>query len=227
MSVPAVPAVFHLRRARDLIDRCFAEPLDLDAMACAAGFSRYHFARGFRAAYGETPGQYLTRRRVERTTNLCRPLSPTGRIKMIKRLSHVCCYVLDQASAKQFYTDKLGFEVRSDVTVGGEFEGAGDGFRWLTVGPPDQPDVEIILADCGMRHDPETTEQLRALVAKGAMGAGVLATDDCQKTYEELAARGVVFTQEPATRPYGVEALFRDDSGNWFSLTQHTAGSAS
>lgn len=69
---PIVPAVFHLRRARDLIDRNFAEPLDLDAMAAAAGFSRYHFARGFRAAYGETPGRYLTRRRVERAQDLLR-----------------------------------------------------------------------------------------------------------------------------------------------------------
>ena len=72
MTGPAVPAVFHLRRARDLIDRHFAEPLDLDAMAAAAGFSRYHFARGFKAAYGETPGQYLTRRRVERAQDLLR-----------------------------------------------------------------------------------------------------------------------------------------------------------
>jgi AraC-like DNA-binding protein len=72
MTGPVVPAVFHLRRARDLIDRHFAEPLDLDAMARAAGFSRYHFARGFTAAYGETPGQYLTRRRIERAQDLLR-----------------------------------------------------------------------------------------------------------------------------------------------------------
>jgi AraC-like DNA-binding protein len=72
MTGPVVPAVFHLRRARDLIDRHFAEPLDLDAMARAAGFSRYHFARGFAAAYGETPGQYLTRRRIERAQDLLR-----------------------------------------------------------------------------------------------------------------------------------------------------------
>ncbi|GAA1321776.1 AraC family transcriptional regulator [Pseudonocardia xinjiangensis] len=77
MSGPAVPAVFHLRRARDLIDRHYAEPLDLDAMARAAGFSRYHFARGFRAAYGETPGQYLTRRRVERAQDLLRSANLT------------------------------------------------------------------------------------------------------------------------------------------------------
>lgn len=72
MAGPVVPAVFHLRRARDLIDRHFAEPLDLDAMARAAGFSRYHFARGFAAAYGETPGRYLTRRRIERAQDLLR-----------------------------------------------------------------------------------------------------------------------------------------------------------
>lgn len=146
---------------------------------------------------------------------------------MIKKMTHACFYVLDQEQAKQFYTQKLGFEVRIDVTMGGEFDEAGEGFRWLTVGPRDQPDVEIILADCGMGHDPETTAQIRALVAKGAMGTGVMAADDCQKTFEELSARGVVFTQEPAQRPYGIEAVFRDDSGNWFSLTQHTEWSES
>ena len=142
------------------------------------------------------------------------------------KLSHTCFYVLDQDRAKEFYTEKLGFEVRSDVTMGGEFEGAGEGFRWLTVGPPDQPDLEIILAEPRMGNDGETAEQIRALVAKGAMGTGVMGTDDVHKTFEELSARGVVFTQEPAERPYGVEALFRDDSGNWFSLTQHTGGAS-
>jgi predicted enzyme related to lactoylglutathione lyase len=73
-----------------------------------------------------------------------------------------------------------------------------------------------------MGHDDATAEQIRALVAKGAMGPEVMDTDDVQKTYEELSARGVVFTQEPASRPYGLEAIFRDDSGNWFSLTHHT-----
>jgi catechol 2,3-dioxygenase-like lactoylglutathione lyase family enzyme len=142
---------------------------------------------------------------------------------MIRRLSHACVYVLDQDRAKEFYTEKLGFEVRHDVRMGGEFEGAGEGFRWLTVSPPDQSDIEIILADPGMGHDAESAEQIRALVAKGAMGPGAMTTDDIQKTFDELSARGVVFTQEPATRPYGVEALFRDDSGNWFSLTQPNA----
>jgi catechol 2,3-dioxygenase-like lactoylglutathione lyase family enzyme len=141
---------------------------------------------------------------------------------MIRRLSHACYYVLDQERAKRFYTEQLGFEVRNDVSMGAEFEDAGSGFRWLTVGPADQPDVELILADPAMGNDRETADQIRALVAKGAMGSGVLETDDVQKTYEELSARGVVFIQEPAERPYGVEALLRDDSGNWFSLVQRT-----
>jgi catechol 2,3-dioxygenase-like lactoylglutathione lyase family enzyme len=132
--------------------------------------------------------------------------------------------VLDQDRAKEFYTRKLGFDVRSDGTMGAEFEGAGKGFRWLTVSPPDQPDVEIILADCGMGHDPRTADLIRDLVAKGALGTGVMATPDCRKTYAELSARGVVFLQEPAERPYGIEAVFRDDSGNWFSLTERTDG---
>jgi catechol 2,3-dioxygenase-like lactoylglutathione lyase family enzyme len=145
---------------------------------------------------------------------------------MIRGMSHVCLYVLDQDSAKAFYTGKLGFEVRSDVVMGEGFEGAGAGLRWLTVSPPDQPDIEIILADCGMGHNPDTADELRALVAKGALGTGVMATDDCQKTFEELTARGVEFLQEPAQRPYGIEAVFRDDSGNWFSLTQRLDGGA-
>lgn len=139
---------------------------------------------------------------------------------MINQLSHACVFVLDQDRAKEFYTQKLGFEVRGDVTMGAEFDGAGQGFRWLTVGPSDQPDVEIILADCGMGHDQQTADQIRELVAKGALGMGVMGTADCQKTYEELSSRGVVFLQEPAERPYGIEAVFRDDSGNWFSLSQ-------
>jgi catechol 2,3-dioxygenase-like lactoylglutathione lyase family enzyme len=143
---------------------------------------------------------------------------------MIKGISHVSMYVLDQDSAKAFYTQKLGFEVRNDVVMGEGFEGAGAGLRWLTVSPPGQPDVEIILADCAMGHDPSTADELRALVAKGALGTGVMATDDCQKTYEELSSRGVVFLQEPALRPYGIEAVFRDDSGNWFSMTQRLDG---
>jgi catechol 2,3-dioxygenase-like lactoylglutathione lyase family enzyme len=139
---------------------------------------------------------------------------------MITHLSHTPIYVLDQDSAKSFYTEKLGFEVRNDVVMGEGFEGAGAGFRWLTVGPKDQPGVDIILADRAMGRDPESAKHLRELVAAGGMGAGVMAADDCRATYEELSAKGVLFTQEPVERPYGIEAVFRDDSGNWFSLTQ-------
>lgn len=135
-------------------------------------------------------------------------------------MSHVTVYVLDQDSAKEFYTTKLGFKVGNDLVMGDGFEGAGQGFRWLTVSPPGQPELQFILADPRMGQSPEHGEVLRELVAKGALGTGVLSTDDCRATYRELSERGVVFLQEPAERPYGVEATFRDDSGNVFSLTE-------
>lgn len=139
---------------------------------------------------------------------------------MIQTMSHTSVYVLDQESAKDFYVSKLGFELRTDVVMGDGFEGAGKGFRWLTVSPPGQPDVQFILADPLMGNSPEHAEQIRELVAKGALGSGVLSTDDCRKTYDELSHKGVVFLQEPAERPYGIEATFRDDSGNVYSLTE-------
>lgn len=132
---------------------------------------------------------------------------------MIKRLSHAPVYVLDQDRAKAFYTEKLGFEVRADEDL--------DGFRWLTVGPKDQPDVELILANpAPPMFDPESAALVQGLVAKGALGAGAFETEDCHAEYKELSANGVTFVQEPAERPYGIEAIFRDDSGNWFSLTE-------
>lgn len=140
--------------------------------------------------------------------------------RMIQTITHVNVYVLDQDSAKEFYTNVLGFELKNDLVMGDGFEGAGKGFRWLTVSPPGQSDVEFILADTTMGHSAEHAEELRELVAKGALGPGVLATDDCRKDHKELSARGVVFLQEPAERPYGIEATFRDDSGNVYSLTE-------
>ncbi len=142
---------------------------------------------------------------------------------MITGMSHTSIFVLNQDSAKEFYTEKLGFEVRFDITMGEEFEGAGAGFRWLTVGPKDQPDLQIILSSCDMGRAPEAAAQLRDLVAGGSMGVGVMATDDCQRTYEELSAKGVTFLAEPAARPYGIEATLRDDSGNMMSLVQPAA----
>jgi len=132
---------------------------------------------------------------------------------MIKQLSHMTIYVLDLDKARDFDVDKLGFEVRMDAEM--------DGFRWLTVGPIDQLDVEfpLIVPGAPMMSD-DAAEALRGLIAQGAMGTGVFRTDDCQATYSELSARGVTFLQAPEQRPYGLEATFRDDSGNWFSLTQ-------
>jgi catechol 2,3-dioxygenase-like lactoylglutathione lyase family enzyme len=125
--------------------------------------------------------------------------------------------VLDQDKAKEFYTEKLGFEVRSDTTM--------DGFRWLTVGPKNQRDLNVLLArPAPPMFSEEDAASLRALIAKGSMTGGVIETDDCRRDFQELKARGVTFLQEPAERPYGVEALLRDDSGNWFSLTQSKSG---
>lgn len=134
---------------------------------------------------------------------------------MIKKLSHATIYVTNQDEAYKFYVEKLGFEVRTDATMEG-------GFRWLTVGPKDQPEIELVLMEPkgGMMLDEESAKQLRALVEKGAMGTGVFDTDDCQSTYEELKSRGVEFLSPPTDRFYGIEALFKDNSGNWFSLTQ-------
>jgi catechol 2,3-dioxygenase-like lactoylglutathione lyase family enzyme len=135
---------------------------------------------------------------------------------MIKRLSHTTIYVEDQQRALEFYTGKLGLEVRTDATMD-------NGFRWVTVGPKGQPELEIALMQPkpGMMFDEETVAMMHELRKRGAFGGGVFQTDDCKKTYEELKARGVEFRSEPEEKPYGIEAIFRDDSGNWFSLTQH------
>ncbi len=134
---------------------------------------------------------------------------------MIKKLSHATIYVTNQDEAKKFYTEKLGFEVRTDVTM--------EGFRWLTVGPKTQPDLFIVLMEpkAGFMFDEATVKNIRELIQKGALGAGVFDTEDCKATYEELKGRGVEFLSPPQERPYGIEAIFKDNSGNWFSLTQH------
>jgi len=138
---------------------------------------------------------------------------------MIQRLSHSTIFVLDQDSAYDFYVNKLGFDVNTDATMDG-------GYRWLTVSPKGQPDMEIILMKVapGPMMDEASCESLRELVRGGKMGAGVFSTADCQKTYDELKAKGVEFSQEPTDRFYGIEALFKDDSGNWFSLSQSKEG---
>ena len=135
---------------------------------------------------------------------------------MIK-LSNTQLWVHDQDEALAFYTEKLGFEVRADVTL----PEMGD-FRWLAVGPPNQPDFSIVLmAILGPPLvDAETSEQIRTLMSKGFAGTVFLTTDDCRASYEELKGRGVEFVEEPEERPYGIDAGFRDPSGNSFRLTQ-------
>ena len=135
---------------------------------------------------------------------------------MITRLSHYTIYVLDQNEAYDFYVKKLGFEVVTDATMD-------NGFRWLTVRPKEQKDAEIVLmpVKSGFMFDEETAEQLRSLIRKGKLGSGVFETNDCRATYAELKAKGVEFTSEPKEQFYGTEALFKDNSGNWFSLSEH------
>ena len=130
-------------------------------------------------------------------------------------VAHV--WVHDQQEALDFYTKKLGMEVRADVS----FPEMGE-FRWLTVAPPGQDDVEIVLMPIPGPPvmDEETAEQVRTVMAKGFAGTVFLATDDCQKSYEELKARGVEFTEAPEQRPYGIDSGFRDPSGNSIRLTQ-------
>lgn len=123
---------------------------------------------------------------------------------MIKRLSHATVYVTDQDEALAFYRDKLGFEVRNDIKV--------ENFRWLTVSPKGQPDLEMVLF-------PAPTE-LRELVEKGTIGPGVLETDDVHGDYELLKKRGVEFTSPPEEQHHGIEAMMKDNSGNYFSLHQ-------
>jgi uncharacterized glyoxalase superfamily protein PhnB len=133
------------------------------------------------------------------------------------RISTAQLWVHDQDDALAFYTDKLGMEVRSDVTL----PEMGN-FRWLTVGPADQPDIAIVLMAIPGPPvmDSDTGEQVRTLMSKGFAGTVFLTTDDCQAAYEELKGRGVEFTQEPTERPYGIDAGFRDDSGNQMRLAQ-------
>ena len=144
---------------------------------------------------------------------------------MLRQVSHVNVWVHDQDEAFDFYTRKLGLVVREDVTV----EDFG-GFRWLTVGPSDQPDVQLILNIPGPPAlDPEVAERVKGMVAKGEVsGPGILIfeTDDLQATYDDLTARGVEFVQAPMERPYGIDAAFRDPFGNAFRVTQRVPARA-
>jgi predicted enzyme related to lactoylglutathione lyase len=138
---------------------------------------------------------------------------------MLKQLTYAQIWVDNQDEALAFYTEKLGMELREDVTV----PEMGN-FRWLTVGVPGQ-DVSITLMEVPGPpvFDAETQKQIRSLLAKGAASGLFFSTDDCQASYEEYKKRGVEFTQEPTEQPYGIDAGFRDPSGNHFRMMQQTA----
>jgi catechol 2,3-dioxygenase-like lactoylglutathione lyase family enzyme len=133
------------------------------------------------------------------------------------RIANAQLWVHDQDEALAFYTQKLGMEVRSDVTV----PELGN-FRWLTVGPAAQPDFSIVLMAIPGPPvmDADTAEEVKALMAKGFAGAVFLTTDDVKADYEELKGRGVEFSEQPEERPYGIDSAFRDPSGNSFRLIQ-------
>ncbi len=130
-------------------------------------------------------------------------------------MSHMSIFVTDQDEAKDFYVNKLGFEVKTDAAMP-------NGFRWLTVAPKGQQELEIILMKVGASSQlsEEDLQAFKRLVQNGALGAGAFYTADCRKTYEELKAKGVKFKSEPKEQFYGIETVLEDPFGNWFSMTQ-------
>lgn len=139
------------------------------------------------------------------------------------KLTYAQLWVHDQDEALAFYTDKLGMEVRTDVTI----PELGN-FRWLAVGPPAQPGVGIaLMAILGPPMiDDDTADAIRSLMSKGLAGTVFLTTDDCRAEAEALKGRGVEFVEEPEERPYGIDAGFRDPSGNHLRLTQEYAAAS-
>ena len=132
---------------------------------------------------------------------------------MITNISIVSVFVKDVDESKKFYVDVLGFEEKDDITLG-------EGYRWCTVVHPTQPELAVHLAIPGPPFAPEMVEAIRRSQDDGGMNGLGLNVDDCQKTYEELTAKGVEFIQPPSKRPYGTEALCRDNSGNWLVLVE-------
>jgi len=132
---------------------------------------------------------------------------------MITNISLVTVFCLDQDTARDYYVDVLGFEPRTDVTMG-------EGYRWVTIGHPSQPELEVTLMLPGPPLDADAAAFVRRQLEAGQMGGLGLRVDDCRKSFEELSAKGVTFLQEPSDRPYGVEAVMRDVSGNWLVLVE-------
>jgi catechol 2,3-dioxygenase-like lactoylglutathione lyase family enzyme len=132
---------------------------------------------------------------------------------MITNVSLVTVYCLDQDETRDFYVNNLGFTPNTDATMG-------EGFRWVTINHPSQPELEITLMVPGPPLSDEAAAFVRSQLEAGQMGGIGLAVDDCRKTFEELSAKGVTFLQEPSDRPYGVEAVMRDNTGNWLVLVE-------
>ena len=132
---------------------------------------------------------------------------------MITNVSLVTVYVNDIDEAKAFYTEKLGFVLGEDITLS-------EDFRWCTVHQSDHPELELALMLPGPPMDEESAAAIQRIMAKGLMHGVGLATDDCHKSFAELVAKGVEYIQEPSDRPYGVEAVLRDNSGNWLVLVE-------
>ena len=136
---------------------------------------------------------------------------------MITNISIISIFVKDQDESKKFYTDVLGFKEKDDITLG-------DGYRWCTVVHPAQPELQVNLAVPGPPIAPGMVEAIARAQDGGGMPAVGLNVDDCQRTYEQLSAKGVEFLQPPSKRPYGTEAVCRDNSGNWLVLVEPSDG---
>ena len=136
---------------------------------------------------------------------------------MITNIAIASVFVQDVDASRDFYVDVLGFALKDDITLG-------DGYRWCTVIHPTQPELQVNLAVPGPPLAPEMVEAIRRSQDEGGMHGLGLTVDDCQKTFEELSAKGVEFLQPPSRRPYGTEALCRDNSGNWLVLVEPSEG---
>ncbi|HEX2177103.1 MAG TPA: VOC family protein [Nocardioidaceae bacterium] len=132
---------------------------------------------------------------------------------MITNISLTTVYCLDQTETRDFYVDVLGFQAGTDITMGGDF-------RWVTVFHPNQRELEVTLMTPGPPLDEDAANFVRQQLEKGQMGGLGLRVDDCHKTYADLRAKGVTFLQEPSDRPYGIEAVMRDNTGNWLVLVE-------
>ena len=231
-----------IERAQDLLRTA---NLTVTEICMAVGFSSLgSFSARFSALVGESPREYRNRwaaqggprmpgcylfmcgvldldgdRRSRPGWSGSRNLGEANRAPrrlpsgMITNVSLTTVYCLDQDAARDFYVDVLGFEPNIDVPMGPDF-------RWVTINHPNQPELEVTLMTPGPPLDPEAADFVRRQLEKGQMGGLGLRVDDCRKTHQELVEKGVTFLQEPADRPYGVEAVIRDNSGNWLVLVE-------